>query len=534
MPAGERGIQGVIPGPASPLTNRYSELLTYARDPVLRLFAVGIAVLIYAVELSSFTLSIDEELLAYDAEPWRRLIRHGRWSMALLSYAFPPMATTPFLPTALFCVGLVVSALLLAGCYARARAEAFAFVGFFVSCPIWLHIAEFNMLSWGFGAGLSLAAGSVVLLHSGGYRGAIAAGVATSIALGIHQSLFPFVVCGSLLSVSVSVLDKYGSEPPSLRELLRHLAPVAVSWTVAVLLYYGVTQLSLLLSNQTLVYVDNFIRITDFTSSATSSVAVDRTIRRLSPLLTGSDSTFIRWRWGIASLLLAWMGALAAIVRAFQAPGGRPRTRLLAAMLALGSAFSAAAPVIVSTGFAPTRALGALAILYAAGAASMMKNNSFRKVPHWLIFSFALFINAWISATLFNADAIARDRDRILAGQLAERMAALPDVRPDQTRPLILVGHWSHESAGPAVRVEIFGTSFFEHDGGQPNRVASYLRLLGIHGLRAEKIVLTQEDIADIERLPSWPAAGSVALLRDYLVIKFGPLSPEQRAALSP
>jgi len=513
------------------VTTRHSELLTHARDPRLRLFAVGVAVLIYAVELASFTLSIDEELHAYDARPWRSWISQGRWSMGLLTYIVPPLATTPFLPTALFCAGLVTSALLLACCYARSRAEAFAFVGFFVSCPIWLHIAEFNTLSWGFGVGLSVAAGAVLLLHAGGYRAAIMAGIATSVAIGVYQSLFLFVVCGSMLSVSLRLLGAHRSEPISLKRIAEHLGPLAVSWLIALLLYQGASAISLFLSNQTLIYVDSYLRLADFTSAATSSAAMARTISRVSGLLSGTDPMFLGW--GTGSLLLAWLGAGAAIVRSFQAAGGSLISKLLAAVLMLGSTFVAVVPMIVSAGIGPLRALPALPLVYAVAAATAMKNNWIAKVPHWLIFSFALFINAWIAATLFNADAIARDRDRMMAGQLADRIARIPGFQRDQARPLILVGEWAHEIAGPAVRVEIFGSSFFEHDDGNPYRVASYLRLLGIRGLRPEQITQVRDDIAEIERLPAWPLPGSVAVIHDKLVIKLGPLSYAQRAALS-
>jgi hypothetical protein len=188
--------------------------------------------------------------------------------------------------------------------------------------------------------------------------------------------------------------------------------------------------------------------------------------------------------------------------------------------------------LIVSAGVVPIRSLVALPVLYAAGAASIVKHDWLGNVPRWLIFSFALFINAWISATLFNADAIARDRDRIMAGQLAERIAVLPGFQRDQPRQLILVGQWTHNIGGPALRVEAFGGSFFEFDGGNPWRVERYLRLLGIEGLRGALITHAREDMAEIESLPSWPALGSVALVRDKLVIKLGPVSDPQRAVL--
>jgi hypothetical protein len=523
----------MLPGesPASSLSSRYSELLRYARDPRLRLFAIGITILSYTVALGSFTLSMDGELWAYEPEPWQWLIRGGRWSGALLIYVFPPLYYLPFLPRAMFCAGLVISALLLAGCYARSRAEAFAFVAFFVSCPIWLHIAEFNAYCWVFAAGLCLAAGSITLLHLGGYRTAITAAIATTVATGIYQSLFLLVVCGSLLSVSLRLFGPH-REPPSRKGILDQLAPLALSWSVAVLLYFGATGLILSLRHQSLWYVDSYMRLTAFTSAATSSVAIDRTIRRLLGLFLGTDPTFLRWRWGIVSLLPAWLGAFAAVVGALQARAEGLRIKMLAAILVLGSALCAAAPVIVSAGIVPIRSLVALPVLYAAGAASTVKHNWLGKVPQCVIFSFSLFINAWISATLFNADAIARDRDRIMAGQLAERIAALPGFQRDQPRQLILVGQWTHNIGGPAVSVEAFGGSFFEFDGGNPWRVERYLRLLGIEGLRGALITHARDDMTEIESLPSWPAIGSVALVRDKLVIKLGPLSDAQRAVL--
>jgi hypothetical protein len=158
-----------------------------------------------------------------------------------------------------------------------------------------------------------------------------------------------------------------------------------------------------------------------------------------------------------------------------------------------------------------------------------MNNSWFGRKPHWRLLSDALLINVGIAAALFQADAIVRDRDRIMATQIAERLAALPGFKRDHPRTLIVYGEWSHETAGPALKVEWFGTSFFEQDGGNPWHVESYLRLLGIGGLRPAFISCAREDLAAIERLPSWPAPGSVALVRENVVIKLSPLSDPER-----
>jgi hypothetical protein len=95
------------------------------------------------------------------------------------------------------------------------------------------------------------------------------------------------------------------------------------------------------------------------------------------------------------------------------------------------------------------------------------------------------------------------------------------------------MGERDHEAAGPAVRVEIFGSSFFSHDGGNPFRIGAYLRLLGFANLQPARIGTVRDRMSELERLPAWPAPGSVAMIEDAIVVKFGPLSYWQREVLS-
>jgi hypothetical protein len=339
-------------------------------------------------------------------------------------------------------------------------------------------------------------------------------------------------VCGSFVSVALSIGNAEFSKP-SLKGVAHRLAPFALGCLVGGLLYVGVTRAVLFVSGQKLTYVTGFVRWSDFTSSATSHAAIEGTIRQLRGLLTGLDPTFIRRRWGIVALLPAWLGVFAAFFRLFQAGHRGLRETVLPATLVLGAALSAFVPIAVAAGTAPTRTLVALPLLYAAGGASMMKQNWIGRIPQWAVLSLALLSNTWISATLFNADAIARDRDKIMAAQIAERLAAIPGFGPDRPRMFILYGKWTHEVAGPAVRAEWFGQSFFEEDEGNPFRVERYLRLLGIRGLQPGYISCAQDDLAEIEAMPSWPAVGSVALVREKVVIKLGPISGAQRINLA-
>lgn len=515
---------------ASALDTRCPGILTYARDPGLRTFAIALALLVYGTELMSYTLSIDEELHAYGRRPWRAWTSQGRWAMGLLAYVLPPLSTTPLLPTALFAGGLVFAAMLLAGCYARSRSEAIAFVGLFVSSPIWLHIGEFNTLSWGFAIGLALAAVAIVLLHAGGYRAAIVAGGCAALACGVYQGLVLVVVCGSLLSVALRLTVAPETPSVSVRRAAEHLAPVVLSWVIAAAAYYGIWMAVLAATGFSVTYVDVYVRVSELMSSSTVIRALGRTARRVLGLAVGTDPAFLGW--GVASLLVVWMGALTAIARAFfrREPTSATFVRTVLMAAAIGVALL---PVVISTGTGPLRSLSALPLIYAVAAAAAMRERWLSRAPHWIALAIALFVNAWIAATLFNADAIARERDRIVATQLAMRIADLDGYRPDQRYPLVVMGEHDHEVAGPARRVEIFGTSFFSHDGGNPYRISAYLRLLGFQNLRGARLLEVRDSLPEIERLPAWPARGSVVMIKDAIVIKFGPISYAQRQVLA-
>jgi hypothetical protein len=92
----------------------------------------------------------------------------------------------------------------------------------------------------------------------------------------------------------------------------------------------------------------------------------------------------------------------------------------------------------------------------------------------------------------------------------------------------VVVGGVPAKAAGPFRKLEIFGDSFFDssHEGGNPWRVTSYLRSLGIETLEPHALEEVPHLRSAIEAMPIWPAAGSVAMVNDMLVIKLGPLPP--------
>jgi hypothetical protein len=139
----------------------------------------------------------------------------------------------------------------------------------------------------------------------------------------------------------------------------------------------------------------------------------------------------------------------------------------------------------------------------------------------------ALFISIWISVSLFYSDHVARKRDEVLATRIMVRVDQLmADWPPGRPIPFVVMGAHTPDDDGPLRKVQVFGHSFFgyEHEGGNPWRVAGYLRILGINTLEPHLLTEAAQSRSVIEAMPEWPAAGSIANVNGMLVIKLGPM----------
>src|SRR2546423_130479 len=126
--------------------------------PHLKSFTIVLLLLLYGYEIFNFSFSLDEELYGsiYEADWWLLAIAQGRWAMGLLDRVIPPIGNIPMISTVIFCAGLGVSGWLLARVLFRRNSAQLAFVGIYVSSPLWPHLVEFNVSSWQIGIGYVL------------------------------------------------------------------------------------------------------------------------------------------------------------------------------------------------------------------------------------------------------------------------------------------------------------------------------------------------------------------------------------------
>ena len=493
--------------------------------PHLTIYAVFLLLALYGYEIFNFSLSIDEELVGspYISGPWLGWIAQGRWGMGALTYIFPPLGNIPLMSTVLFCAGLGVSSCLVARVLFRSYSGQWAFVGLFLSSPLWPHIAEFNTISWGIGIGCVLLTLSLLFTIAELRFGYLWAVGFLAIATGIYQSFYIWFLVLVCIRYLAMVL---GTAPASSNETNQRFPWLKSSFVAlgGLLGYLAVEKLFLATLKLQLTYVEGYVRLADFTTVPAEAFA--RILKRCWNLISGTDALYLDY--GHLLTLLPMLGLLIVVVRLF---GQRPLTRSqrIVAGAALAAAFVLGiSPILMSAGTIPARALIPWIPISGFLAGVTLSGGSQFKKLLYAVLAITLFISVWTSVSLFYTDHLVRQRDELLAARIMARVdQLLPNPPPDRI-PFVVVGAPPAKSAGAFQKLEVFGDSYFDtmHEGGNAYRIAAYLRLLGVDTLEPHQLkdILPQRSI--VQAMPVWPAPGSVAMVGDMLVIKLGTIPP--------
>ena len=200
-------------------------------------------------------------------------------------------------------------------------------------------------------------------------------------------------------------------------------------------------------------------------------------------LLNGGDPIFLGY--GHILTLLPLLGLLIVVGRLLWRGPLKPSQRLLDGAILAAALVLALSPLVVSAGTIPSRALIAWIPISAflAGVA-LSFSGRFEKLLYGALAA-ALFISIWVSVSLFYTDHLARQRDQFLAARIMTRVDNILPNPPPGRIPFVVVGAVPAKADGPFRKLEIFGDSFFDasHEGGNPWRVAAYLRTLGVDTL---------------------------------------------------
>lgn len=471
----------------------------------------GIFCAMYFFELASFPLSIDEELGAFrtDASVW---VAQGRWGSYLIETYIMPQPILPFIAPAIFGLGCVIAYLLVMDMIGQRELSLAEYACFAIFCgfPTWFFIVEFysNIAAVGF-AFATMTFAVWLASHADGSKLIpffLAAIVAGAFAISIYQSLAPAMLT---MSIAIAVLRAHrGSEPQFLSNLWRIGALLIGSLLLyAVVLF--VFKMFITLRSE---YFDSLFR-PDMLLQQPLVVAFGTLIAM------GDTFGFRELGYGVALWAIPPLLALGGVA-IFRGSSSHRVALTVAAAASLAVPFGLH---LVSAGQMPTRSLVGVPIaVWLFAYLAVGSRHASVRIPASAMLAAALFQILVIQNSYQASSYLVGKHDALLAASIQERLSSAPGFDPKATYALNVFGSRPFKTTYPRPNSSTIGHSFFEWDGGNPWRIAYYMRLLGFTNLTGATPEQVDQTISRLATLPVWPAPGSVQIDGNIALLRLG------------
>ncbi len=496
------------------------------------LILLGIFFVFYYFKLSTFSISIDDELSAVreSANVW---LVQGRWGIYLLERFCISEQVVPFFPFFVFgcCLALSYPILLSAFGVRRLTPVHYAAFPMYAAFPIWMFAVSFFSNTIGFGLGQLLAACAV---RSCAPLLSAASGVAlqrptwprklalvvrpaafAAAAISMYQTFaFSVAVLGLALILVASL-----NEGTQWRAAARRCVILLLILAVAALLY-EVVELVLLalvgLGKEH--YVGNFLNLPALLHEPGHVLAL--VTSNITGTYAGDASIF-----GIAAYAFAVVVGcgIAALASWPEVSVGKRVLLVVAAVAMLALPFTLH---VAAGGDLPARTL--VAVPATMWFFAMLGMTSPRR---WLAkLAFVAVIVAavqilYISNLLQAANDFVRKHDEALAAAIYTRIVSVnADIFSDnETAALVdFYGAKKFDSVYPRPHPSTLGYSFFEWDGGNIYRIVTYMHVLGYSQLQIPSPAQRHLNDALFRDMPAWPNPASVRVANGMTLIKLG------------
>jgi hypothetical protein len=482
------------------------------------LLLAGITLAAYGFELFSFNLTIDEELHALSSFDHAAWVSQGRWAMYLLNRLMLPYTVVPVVSLAIgLCFHFVAVMLTLRTWGIRDRTNLFFTGAVALATPTAAYMYTFTTIAYGMGVGLFFSALSAYLFFIPRGRSRYWATVPAALALGTYQAFGQ-----TLLALFLVALVREWLEGRTDRRLLIDAAAVGAISVVAALVVQRV--FVLLVDPPASGYIDSILLPSALLHHPTEVVRRLATV--VSTVYSGDAAVYAHAAFalpiviGVCLLVLAWRSRTAPTTRGW---------RVTAFVVGVGVLLVPFAGGLVSNGNITIRFLVALPFAL-AGLISIGVSapGRWRMVP--LVLS-ALMLVQFVTTTnsLFGASHLALEQDRQLGGSMISAIEEQTAALTDPPEFLFIVGVPIRHSNLLIPRIDTFGASFFEWDGGSRFRSSAFLATLGFDQLAPLPGNRFIEFVDVAATMPNFPAPGSVLVVDDVVVVRLSPLSYAQR-----
>lgn len=492
----------------------------FNKNLILILVLLTVAIAGYGFELFNLNLTIDEEVHAFSslAEQW---IVEGRWGMYLLNNYLIPQPIIPFVPLSVALIFHILAILLLMSSWGVDSDLEKVMIGAIgVAYPGIAYMYTFSTINFGIGVGLFGVALSLFLYvrMQGRYR--LFSVLPAAFAISLYQG-FAVALAVSFLILFISDEIRSGRRDLNVKNLLMMIV-VGIS---SAAIYWLVQHIFMSAHSIKIGYVDSFFDIAYFRGNyAAVTREVFGTMQRI---LSGSPSIYGNSISALAPVVVIMLISLSVRLSCCKLS---VVSKLLVALLIVLALMLPFVVGFLMKGVITMRFLVALPILFSGLIMLGLKSQSRGiKLLTSTIVAFCTFQFVISTNTLFSASALALETDRLLAGRVLERIEGGASGKEQQLRYLEVVGFINRKSTRLIPKMETFGASFFEWDQGNTRRMLLFLRTLGYENLQACPLNGRQELMKVTGEMPIWPSKGSVQIIGDTAVIKFGEYSYMQK-----
>jgi hypothetical protein len=495
----------------------------YLRENANLIFALAVVALCaYGFELFQLNLTVDEELHAEYLGPTLGWVSQGRWGMYLLNKFILPYTIIPFAPLFVALIFHIAAALLmLEGWKVTPKVDRFIVGAICVAFPTMAYMYTFSTISYGIGIGLFCSALSLFLYaRNQGWKRYLAI-LPASFAIAIYQGFLP--VLAALFLVCM-IHTQIHTEKPILFDMIA-ITGILIA---ALFIYYAIQRLIFFIGVVPgLAYVSDFFDV-EFLRRYFGTVLLRIWTFAFLPVYLGDEGIYsIRLR-SLAFLSgISFLGLFINLVRSKRSIINWLLVFSLLLLLLISPFLSG----FLMQGYMTLRFLVALPVVIAGIVMlGMLGSSRSFKLVTILLATYCIFQFVTSTNRLFASSHLAFEADQILATRLITRIEdAQVEAKTQALQSIEIIGYYSRPATKLIPKIETFGASFFEVGQGIPDRVAAFLQIAGLERLHSVSVDRRAELVEIAKSMPTWPDKGSVKVVEDIVLIKFGPYSDAQK-----
>jgi hypothetical protein len=481
-----------------------------------------VALCAYGFELFQLNLTIDEEIHATYSAATLDWISQGRWGMYLLNRLLLPYTIVPFVPLFTALVFHILAALLtLESWKVTSMLDRFVLGSMYVTFPTLAYMYTFSTINYGIGIGFfCVALSSFLYARNQGWKRFLAV-LPASFAIAIYQGFIPVLAAVFLVYL---LCIQIRAE----RSLVMEILGISAVFLFSLFIYYAVQRLVLILGVVPgLAYVTGFFDPGFF--QRYSRMVWNRVWSySLLPVYTGSEAVYAMRLSGLWILLaVSAIGLFITVLRS-RLPVINKVLAILFWMMLLILPFLSG--FLMQFSLSVRFLLAVPTVISGIVLLGMLNGSRPFKLLVTVLATYCLFQFITSTNHLFASSHLALEADRLLASRLITR---IEDARAEAGMPPVkyieIIGYYDRPSTQLIPKLETFGASFFEWDGGSSYRIAVFLETLGLSRLELLTLDQRAQMVSIVDLMSVWPQKDSIKIVNETVLVKFGDYSYSQK-----